>query len=123
MASSDNRAITLISCSAPYNGSNARMALDAAMATAVFDKPVNFIFLGDGVLQLLKHQDGGLEYTKTIGNMITALDLYGIETLWVEEESLDKRGLAQSDLVANAKPATSEQIQTLINESVAVVNL
>ena len=43
------KAFTFISRTAPYGSNRPKMSLDAALATAVFEQEVNYLFMDDGV--------------------------------------------------------------------------
>jgi tRNA 2-thiouridine synthesizing protein C len=82
----------------PYGSSLSRSALDVALATAAFDQPVNLLFIGDGVLQLLSTQNStGIE-RKNIAKILASLPLYDIETLFVDAGALTRYQIDVSDL-------------------------
>ena len=109
-----NKAITFISRRAPYGDSNAQLCLEMALACAVFGQTVSYVFLADGVYQLLKHQDArGIE----------TLELYGIENVCVDADSLSERGIQDSELVLDVKPVSRAHIVELIDQADTVFNL
>lgn len=121
---SDNpRTFTYISRSAPYGSSRPQLCLDAALATAVFEQRVNYLFLEDGVFQLLKDQQGDAINSKTLSNAIETLELYGIDEVLVDQESLEQRGLSEEDLVLAVTCVNSEDIRALLSRSDYVFNL
>lgn len=87
----------LIQCrSVPYGSSRARNALDMAMAFGAFDQNVALLFLGDGVMTLLKEQQP--EGTaRNIGKLLGALADYGIGTVHVDRDALAAYGLMETD--------------------------
>ncbi len=85
--------VCIISTRAPYCGQFAREALDAVLVSASYEVPTTLLLMGDGVLQLLKGQNPGDIPRKNLFSMLQALPLYGIETIYVEEASLQERGL------------------------------
>ncbi|MCH2355944.1 MAG: DsrE family protein, partial [Pseudomonadales bacterium] len=99
-----NKAITFISRRAPYGDSNAQLCLEMALACAVFGQTVSYVFLDDGVYQLLKHQDARGIDSKTLGKALETLELYGIENICVDADSLSERGIQGSDLVLEVEP-------------------
>ncbi len=120
----DNRkSFTFISRSAPYGSNRPQLCLDAALATAVFEQQVNYLFMGDGVYQLLKDQQADAIHTKTLGNAIETLDLYGIDNVLVDEESMLRRKLNTDDLLLSVKLLGAEDVRALIVQSDYVVNL
>lgn len=121
---SDNRkTFTFISRSAPYGCNRPQLCLDAALATAVFEQQVSYLFLGDGVYQLLKDQQGDAISSKTLSNGMETLDLYGVERVFVDEESLRQRKLDTEDLTLTVELLTGQQVKSLVRESDHVINL
>lgn len=72
---------------APYGSSVARVAIDVSLANAAFDQPVEMLFLGDGVLQLLPAQDATALGRKNLARLLASLPLYGIEQVYVDAEA------------------------------------
>ena len=119
----ENKSITFISRAAPYGRNNSQLCLDMALACAVFEQNVNYVFLDDGVYQLVSAQDAAAIDSKTLANALETLELYGIENVCVDEDSLNRRNLDPKDLLANIKLVNRQDIASLINESDCVFNL
>ena len=115
--------ITFLSRCPPYGKIRPQICLEMALASAAFDQQVNYVFLDDGVYQLLKGQNAGAIGQKTLGNAFEALILYGIENVIADKESLSKRSISISDLVIPVQLSSREQITSLIDNSQAVFNL
>lgn len=83
----------------PYGTVYGMEALDAMLAASAFEQDLSAVFLDDGVYQLKQGQNPAVlqfrHYTKTFA----ALSDFGIEQLYVEQESLFERGLCQADLM------------------------
>ena len=109
------KSFLLICRRAPYGQSLAREALDVALTAATFDQQVAMLFLGDGVLQLLKAQQPAVIAQKALDKQLAALPLYDIETVYVEAEALQQRGLALSDLALTAQALSADAIAEQIN--------
>ena len=77
----------------PYGSSLGRTSLDAALAMAAFDQPVQLLFLGDGVLHLLPEQDSHAIGVKNIGKLLAALPLYEIASVYVDAGAVQRHGL------------------------------
>jgi len=125
-ASTDNNpadSLTFISRSAPYGNSQPGLCLDMALASAVFEQAVNYVFLDDGVLQLLKGQNAEGIHSKTLGNALETLELYGIENVFVDAGSLKQHKLSQTDLVMNVTLIDPAGLSELIENSRTVFNL
>ena len=48
--------------------------------------------------------------------------MYDVEKLYVEKESMEKRGLTKDDLSVDVKVITSKDMQKLIEESEVILN-
>ncbi len=84
---------------APHGTVYALEVLEMVLISAMFEQDVHVAFLDDGVFQLKKNQDPGRLEMKDFSKTYRALEGYGIEKIYVEQESLDDRGLAAADLV------------------------
>ncbi len=94
-----SKKILLINRHAPYGSSVAREALDAALAASVYDQDVSMLFMDDGIFQLLDHQDAHTIEQKSFTSMLPVLPLYGIDKIYVHQESLLERGIKEEELV------------------------
>lgn len=94
----------------PYGSLSAKESLDVALVLAAFEQQPAVLFIDAGVLQLLPDSQTPSSH-KHIGKIIAALDMYDINQLWVEQESLDYFGLTQEDL--------SQQVQLIDRSNVA----
>jgi tRNA 2-thiouridine synthesizing protein C len=118
------KTLTFITRKAPYGQSYAKACLDMVLSASVFDQKVNYVFMDDGVYQLLKNQAPAGIHAKNLSAAFPALELYDIEQVFVDEASLLTRGLgAQSLCLPSAVICSIEQIQALINNSDVVFNL
>jgi len=115
--------ITFISRSAPYGSNRANLCLDLALACAVFEQGVNYVFLDDGIYQLLKGQDGAAIQNKTLGNALETLALYGIENVYADQQSLKQRSIDIADLLPGIQSIESDAVSKLIESSDTVFNL
>tara|TARA_R110002073_G_scaffold197776_1_gene356876 strand:- start:384 stop:773 length:390 start_codon:yes stop_codon:yes gene_type:complete len=115
--------ITFISRSAPYGQNRAKLCLDMALAAAVFEQEVNYVFMDDGVYQLLKGQTGSAIDCKTLGNALETLSLYGIDNVYAEKASLAKRGIDESELLPGLRTIENADIADMIGKADKVFNL
>lgn len=83
---------------APYGTIYAQEALEVVLIGAAFDQDVSMAFLDDGVFQLTKGQDTKETGLKNFSPTFRALGDYEVTKLYVEQESLDERGLTLDDL-------------------------
>lgn len=86
------RALVVIRHS-PYGSSLGRAALDTALAMAAFEQPLDILFMGDGVSQLLPGQDSQAIGVKNIGKLLGSLPLYGIEFAYADAAGVERFGL------------------------------
>jgi tRNA 2-thiouridine synthesizing protein C len=94
-----------------------------ALACAVFEQDVNYVFLDDGIYQLLKGQDGAAIQNKTLGNALETLALYGIENVYADQQSLKQRSIDIADLLPGMQSIESDAVSKLIESSDTVFNL
>lgn len=88
----------------PHGTSWLREGLDAALVAAAFGRRVTLLFMGEGVTALLPGQGGGPLGQKGTAPTLEMLEMYDIETLLVEAESLARYGLDAGSLML---PVTS----------------
>jgi len=115
--------ITFISRSAPYGSNRANLCLDMALACAVFEQDVNYVFLDDGIYQLLKGQDGAAIQNKTLGNALETLALYSIGNVYADQKSLQERGIDAAELLPSIQLVENDALSRLIKSADLVFNL
>ncbi len=84
---------------APYGTIYALEALEVVLIGAAFDQDVSLAFLDDGVYQLTEGQNTDGIGVKNFSPAFRALGDYDVNKLFVEKESLEERGLSESDLM------------------------
>ncbi len=119
----NQKILTFVSRTAPYGSNRPQLCLDAALAAAIFDQDVNLVFLGDGVLQLIKNQSPQAISSKPLSSTLETLDLYGIKNIYIDQDSMTKNHLLAEDLVLDGRPAGKEVLSELFENSSAVFNL
>jgi tRNA 2-thiouridine synthesizing protein C len=83
---------------APYGGLQAQESLDLILSVAAFDQQVGLLFLDDGVLQLQAGQRPPQPGPRNLGAQLGLLETYGVQQVWVEQESLAERGMTADRL-------------------------
>ncbi|MEH6582167.1 MAG: sulfurtransferase complex subunit TusC [Halioglobus sp.] len=116
MDSAGKKSQLIIVRHSPYGNSLARAGLDAALSAAAFDQPVQLLFLGEGVLQLLSAQDSSAIASRNIFKLIGSLPLYGIETLHVDADAMGRYAIELSELPVGARPLDRSAMRQLITE-------
>ena len=107
---------------APHGTVYAHEALEVVLIGAAFDQDVSLAFIDDGVFQLKKNQDTSEIYTKNFSKIYSALEMYDVEKLFVEKESLESRGLTEKDLSVDVKVIDSNEMKKLMSDSEVVLN-
>jgi len=101
---------------APYGTIYALEALEVVLIGAAFEQDVSVIFMDDGVYQLKKDQDTADSGMKNFSPTYRALEMYDVEKLYVEKESMEARGLTEDDLLVPVEVKTSSQLRNLLDE-------
>jgi tRNA 2-thiouridine synthesizing protein C len=103
----ERKALLVVVRHSPYGSTLGRAAIDSALAAAAFEQPVELLFLGDGVLQLLDGQDGSVIGRRSLSRLLASLPLYDIERVFVDEEAA-----ARYKINLSAAPVPAEALGT-----------
>lgn len=114
--------ILIICRSAPYSSARAREALDVALVGATYDQTIHLLYMADGVLQLLTNQQAAAISQKNTGAMLSALELYGIDRVYVQASALQQRGLGAAELILAADVLDDSAIARLIRQHDCVLS-
>jgi tRNA 2-thiouridine synthesizing protein C len=106
--------ILFIQHKAPYGSESPTETLDAALVCAAFGQAVSLLFQGDGVWQLMNHQQGQALERKTLLAQLSALPLYDIEHLYADAASLRERGLHIDTLGLPVQALEPDDLRALI---------
>ncbi len=115
--SASHRRLTFISRRAPFGEDYPRACLDMVMAAAVFDQQVNYVFMDDGVHQLVSGQAPAAIGAKDLSAQFAALSLYGVENVFADRQSLLERGLENAVLSIPVDVIDNACLQRLIQDS------
>ena len=118
-----SKSLLLICRRSPWGGLGAREALDMVLAAGAYDLPVSLLFMDDGVLQLAPGQQPALLLQKDIGANLGALELFGVEQLYVDGLSLRQRGLTADGLLLPVEVLDDDQLAALPGQHDLVVTL
>jgi tRNA 2-thiouridine synthesizing protein C len=83
----------------PYSGAHLQETLDAILTAAAFDQHVALLFVDDAVWQLKNQQQPAGSDLKNTSAIFQALQIYDVNDLYVEQESLQAAGLTSTDLI------------------------
>ncbi len=107
---------------APYGSVYALESLEVVLVGAAFDQDVSVVFADDGVFQLKKGQDTSEVEMKNFSPTYRALEMYDVEKLYVEKESLQARGLTEEDLVVPVEVMSNSEIGELMEQQDVVLS-
>tara|TARA_B100000315_G_scaffold258872_1_gene312534 strand:+ start:473 stop:865 length:393 start_codon:yes stop_codon:yes gene_type:complete len=106
---------------APYGTIYALESLEIVLISAAFDQDISLVFMDDGVYQIVKNQETDDIGMKNFSRTYRALEGYDVEKLYVEEESMDARGLNEDDLLVEVEVLNSEELGDLMNAQDVVI--
>ncbi len=107
---------------APYGTVYALESLEVVLIGAAFEQDVSLVFMDDGVFQITKGQDTAGVEMKNFSPTYRALEMYDVEKLYVEQESLEARGLTEDDLLVPVEVMTGEQIRDLMEDQDVILS-
>jgi len=97
-----------------HSGAYVQEMLDIMLTTAAFDQAVSLLLLDDGVFQLKKQQQPEVSGLKDTGAIYKALEIYDVTSIYVEQESLQERGLTVEDLCLPVQAVPRQAIAELM---------
>jgi len=107
---------------APYGSVYALESLEVVLIGAAFEQDVSMLFLDDGVYELKKGQDTKDIDMKNFSPTYRALEMYDVEKLYVDKESMDERGLTTDDLVVPVEVMDRAQVTDLMEQQEVIFN-
>ena len=107
---------------APYGTVYALEGLEVALIGAAFEQDVSMAFIDDGVYQLKKGQDTAGSNMKNFSPAYRALEMYDVEKLYVEKESLETRGLTEEELLVPVEVLSSAELAELMEQQDVILN-
>jgi tRNA 2-thiouridine synthesizing protein C len=107
---------------APYGTIYALESLEVVLITATFDQDVSLVFIDDGVYELAKAQQTKGIGIKNFSPSYRALDGYDVEKLYVDQDSLTQRGLAESDLLVPVEVLDAQQMGELMAQQDVILS-
>jgi len=107
---------------APYGTIYALESLEVVLIGAAFEQDVSLVFMDDGVYQLCKGQDTAGVAMKNFSPTYRALEMYDVEKLYVDQASMEARGLTADDLVVDVEVLGSEQIADLMADQDVILS-
>ncbi len=102
--------------STPHSGIQTQEKLDIILTAAAFDQHVALLFLDDGVFQLKKGQQAEKYELKETALIFNALEIYDVNELFVEIDSLQERGLKLDDLNLNVTALYRKDVNRFLKQ-------
>ena len=106
---------------APHGTIYTYEGLEMILIMATYDQDISVVFIGDGVYALKKGQETSAIGIKGFAKTFSALDGYDVEKLYVDQLSLEERGLTEDDLVVAVEVLSSEKIGSLMKEQDVII--
>jgi len=91
--------------------------LDIALMAAAFDQRVVLLFEGEGVLALLKGQQVKEMGLKNVTPILSALPIYDINEILVEQESMKRWNIDETRLLIPVKVVAQADIKQQMNSA------
>ncbi len=107
---------------APHGTIYTYEGLEMILIMASYDQDITVVFIDDGVYALKKDQDTSAIGIKGFAKTFLALDGYDVEKLYVDQQSLEERGLTEDDLVVPVEVMSAEEIGRLMTEQDEVIH-
>ncbi|WP_095109925.1 sulfurtransferase complex subunit TusC [Pseudomonas sp. Irchel 3E20] len=116
------KSLLIVSRQAPWSGPGAREALDIVLAGGAFGLPIGLLFLDDGVFQVATRQEARALEQKDLSANLQALELFGVEEVYLCRTSAAERGLHNWSL-EGLQALNAEQIRGLFDSYDQVITL
>lgn len=107
---------------APYGTIYALEGLEVVLISAAFEQDVSMAFIDDGVYELAKGQDTKAIGQKNFSPTYRALEGYDIEKLYVDQASLEERGLTEADLLVDVQVMESAELAAMMAEQDVLIS-
>ena len=113
---SDIKKFMYLNRRAPYGTIYAWESLEVVLIGAAFDQEVSLMFVDDGVYQLVKGSNTSESDMKNFMPTYRTLGDYGVRHMYVDQASLEARGLTQDDLIEVAWEdwETEEEVDNIV---------
>lgn len=107
---------------APYGTIYALESLEVVLIGAAFEQDVSMAFIDDGVYEIKKGQDTKGVEMKNFSPTYRALEMYDVEKLYVERESMEARGLTEDDFIVPVQVLSSKELADLMEEQEVILS-
>lgn len=107
--------LAIINSKAPFSSTHGKDALDIALIFGSFEQKVSLFFQGDGVYQLINNQDATVLSIKDYLKTFSAFEFYDIEDIYVCQQSLANRQLAEDFHISDVQVLASVEFSAALN--------
>jgi tRNA 2-thiouridine synthesizing protein C len=115
--------ILFLQSKGPYSTSSAQESLDILLLSSAFAEDISIAFIGDGVLQLKQGQVPAEINAKNFTTAFKALHLYGVEKIYIDQQSLQERQLRLEDLLISGTVLGDQAMAELMATQDAILGL
>jgi tRNA 2-thiouridine synthesizing protein C len=102
--------------SAPHSGFALQEMLDIILITAAFEQKVALLLLDDAVFALKEYQQPEKQAIKDTAAIFKVLEIYDVQDIFLEAQSLQERGLTVADLSLPVQEIQRENIAALMQQ-------
>lgn len=111
-----------VSRKAPYGTFHGRESLDASLMTAAFEQALSVLYLDDGLFMLHKGQQADTIQSQNFSAPFENFATYGIKNVYVDQLSMQARGITTEDLLIDVKILSSEEIVELMDDQDIIIS-
>ena len=111
------KTISILNTSAPFGQPNAKDALDVALIMGTYEQTTHLFFQGDGVWQLVTHQQPESIQVKDFLKTFSAFEFYDLENIYVCKQSLVERNLSENFHIENVQVLEKSDFSTKLTSS------
>ena len=117
MSEQEKTKVMFVRRSAPYGNIFEQEAIEAMIMFGAYEQDISVSFIDDGVYSLKKGQDPSLLGKKNFSLTYMILkDDFEINHIYVEKESLEERGLNESDLITEVEVLDRNALREKMDE-------
>ncbi len=117
MSEQEKTKVMFVCRSAPYGNIFEQEAIEAMIMFGAYEQDISVSFIDDGVYSLKKGQDPSLLGKKNFSLTYMILkDDFEINHIYVEKESLEERGLNESDLITEVEVLDRNALREKMDE-------
>jgi tRNA 2-thiouridine synthesizing protein C len=107
---------------APHRGRKSQELIDMLLTAAAFEQSIGLLLLDQGVWQLNPGQRPEAAAWPDTAAWLQALPLYGVDTIYVEQESLDACGLNPDALILPVQTIKRSDVKHFLQQQTIIVS-